>query len=98
LSKARFEFRWEDQFNLGLDPDTARKYHYETLPKQAAKTSHFCSMCGPKFCSMKITQEIKTMDAAEIAKINAIQVEIDIEMEKKSKEFLKNDSEIYLQN
>ncbi|MBE8190475.1 MAG: phosphomethylpyrimidine synthase ThiC [Candidatus Thioglobus sp.] len=70
LSKARFEFRWEDQFNLGLDPDTARKYHDETLPKQAAKTSHFCSMCGPKFCSMKITQEIKTMDAAEIEKIN----------------------------
>ncbi|SEH80373.1 phosphomethylpyrimidine synthase ThiC [Bathymodiolus azoricus thioautotrophic gill symbiont] len=91
LSKARFEFRWEDQFNLGLDPDTARKYHDETLPKQAAKTSHFCSMCGPKFCSMKITQEIKTMDKAEIAKINAIQVEMD----NKSAEFLANDSEIY---
>ncbi|WPE15995.1 phosphomethylpyrimidine synthase ThiC [Candidatus Thioglobus autotrophicus] len=92
LSKARFEFRWEDQFNLGLDPDTARKYHDETMPKQAAKTSHFCSMCGPKFCSMKITQEIKTMDAAEIAKINAIQVEMD----QKSVEFLANDSEIYM--
>ncbi len=92
LSKARFEFRWEDQFNLGLDPDTARKYHDETLPKQAAKTSHFCSMCGPKFCSMKITQEIKTMDDEEIAKINAIQ----IEMDQKSQEFLANDSEIYL--
>ena len=92
LSKARFEFRWEDQFNLGLDPDTARKYHDETLPKQAAKTSHFCSMCGPKFCSMKITQEIKTMDKAEIAKINAIQVEMD----QKSVEFLANDSEIYM--
>lgn len=92
LSKARFEFRWEDQFNLGLDPDTARKYHDETLPKQAAKTSHFCSMCGPKFCSMKITQEIKTMDDAEIAKINAIQVEMD----QKSAEFLENDSEIYM--
>ncbi|CAB5504609.1 Hydroxymethylpyrimidine phosphate synthase ThiC (EC 4.1.99.17) [uncultured Gammaproteobacteria bacterium] len=92
LSKARFEFRWEDQFNLGLDPDTARKYHDETLPKQAAKTSHFCSMCGPKFCSMKITQEIKTMDKAEIAKINAIQVEMD----NKSAEFLANDSEIYM--
>jgi len=92
LSKARFEFRWEDQFNLGLDPDTARKYHDETMPKQAAKTSHFCSMCGPKFCSMKITQEIKTMDAAEIAKINAIQVEMD----QKSAEFLENDSEIYM--
>ena len=92
LSKARFEFRWEDQFNLGLDPDTARKYHDETLPKQAAKTSHFCSMCGPKFCSMKITQEINTMDKAEIAKINAIQVEMD----NKSAEFLANDSEIYM--
>ena len=94
LSKARFEFRWEDQFNLGLDPDTARKYHDETMPKQAAKTAHFCSMCGPKFCSMKITQEIKTMDAAEIAKINAIQVEMDL----KSAEFLANDSEIYIKN
>ena len=94
LSKARFEFRWEDQFNLGLDPDTARKYHDETLPKQAAKTAHFCSMCGPKFCSMKITQEIKTMDKEEIAKINAIQVEMD----KKSAEFLENDSEIYLKS
>jgi len=92
LSKARFEFRWEDQFNLGLDPDTARKYHDETMPKQAAKTSHFCSMCGPKFCSMKITQEIKTMDDKEIAKINAIQ----IEMDQKSAEFLENDSEIYM--
>lgn len=92
LSKARFEFRWEDQFNIGLDPDTARKYHDETMPKQAAKTAHFCSMCGPKFCSMKITQEIKTMDAAEIAKINAIQVEMD----QKSAEFLANDSQIYM--
>ena len=94
LSKARFEFRWEDQFNLGLDPDTARKYHDETMPKQAAKTAHFCSMCGPKFCSMKITQDIKTMDKEEIAKINAIQVEMD----KKSAEFLENDSEIYLKS
>ncbi|MDA8692188.1 phosphomethylpyrimidine synthase ThiC, partial [Candidatus Pseudothioglobus singularis] len=57
LSKARFEFRWEDQFNLALDPDTARSFHDETLPKQAAKTAHFCSMCGPKFCSMKISQD-----------------------------------------
>ena len=59
LSKARFEFRWEDQFNLGLDPDTARSYHNETLPKESAKVAHFCSMCGPKFCSMKITQEVR---------------------------------------
>jgi len=61
LSKARFEFRWEDQFNLGLDPDTARSYHDETLPKDSAKVAHFCSMCGPKFCSMKITQEVVTL-------------------------------------
>ncbi|MCE3027119.1 phosphomethylpyrimidine synthase ThiC [Salinicola sp. DM10] len=59
LSKARFEFRWEDQFNLGLDPDTARAFHDETLPKASAKVAHFCSMCGPKFCSMKITQEVR---------------------------------------
>ena len=59
LSKARFEFRWEDQFNLGLDPDTARDYHDETLPKDSAKVAHFCSMCGPKFCSMKISQEVR---------------------------------------
>ncbi len=94
LSKARFEFRWEDQFNLGLDPDTARAYHDETLPKQAAKTSHFCSMCGPKFCSMKITQEIKNIDDKTIAKINAIQAE----MQQKSAEFLANDSKIYMQD
>jgi phosphomethylpyrimidine synthase len=59
LSRARFEFRWEDQFNLGLDPETARQYHDETLPKEAMKTAHFCSMCGPKFCSMKISQDIR---------------------------------------
>ena len=59
LSRARFEFRWEDQFNLGLDPDTARSYHDQTLPQESAKAAHFCSMCGPKFCSMKITQEIR---------------------------------------
>lgn len=92
LSKARFEFRWEDQFNLSLDPDTARKFHDETLPKQAAKTAHFCSMCGPKFCSMKISHEINSLDAAQVAKIQEIQ----IEMDKKSAEFLENDSKIYL--
>jgi phosphomethylpyrimidine synthase len=59
LSRARFDFRWEDQFNLGLDPDTAREYHDETLPKDAHKVAHFCSMCGPKFCSMKITQDVR---------------------------------------
>jgi phosphomethylpyrimidine synthase len=64
VSRARFEFRWEDQFNLGLDPDTARLYHDETLPKDAHKTAHFCSMCGPKFCSMKITQDVRDYAAA----------------------------------
>ncbi|MFN8923589.1 MAG: phosphomethylpyrimidine synthase ThiC, partial [Sphingobacteriia bacterium] len=59
LSKARFEFRWEDQFNLSLDPDTARAFHDETLPADNAKVAHFCSMCGPKFCSMEITQQIR---------------------------------------
>jgi len=59
LSRARFEFRWEDQFNLSLDPETARDYHDQTLPKDAHKTAHFCSMCGPKFCSMKITQDVR---------------------------------------
>ena len=59
LSRARFDFRWQDQFNLGLDPDTAREYHDETLPKDAHKVAHFCSMCGPKFCSMKITQDVR---------------------------------------
>jgi len=65
LSKARFEFRWDDQFNLALDPDTAREFHDETLPKEAHKLAHFCSMCGPKFCSMKITQEVRDYAAAQ---------------------------------
>ena len=65
LSRARFEFRWEDQFNLGMDPDTARAYHDETLPQESAKVAHFCSMCGPKFCSMKITQEIREYAKAQ---------------------------------
>jgi len=59
LSRARFDFSWNDQFNLSLDPDTARSYHDETLPKEAHKVAHFCSMCGPKFCSMKITQDVR---------------------------------------
>ena len=65
LSRARFEFRWRDQFNLSLDPDTAEEYHDQTLPAEGAKTAHFCSMCGPKFCSMKITQEVR-----EFARLN----------------------------
>ncbi len=91
LSKARFEFRWEDQFNLALDPDTARAYHDETMPKQAAKTQHFCSMCGPKFCSMKITQEIKGLKESDIQSIN----EISVKMAEKSAEF-KDEGEIYI--
>jgi phosphomethylpyrimidine synthase len=66
LSKARFEFRWEDQFNLSLDPDTARAFHDETLPKDSMKLAHFCSMCGPKFCSMEITQQVRDY-AAKLA-------------------------------
>ena len=65
LSRARFEFRWEDQFNLGLDPETAREFHDETMPKEAHKVAHFCSMCGPKFCSMKISQEIRDAAGAQ---------------------------------
>ncbi|MBK1895018.1 phosphomethylpyrimidine synthase ThiC [Chryseobacterium paridis] len=82
LSKARFEFRWEDQFNLSLDPETAKAYHDETLPAEGAKIAHFCSMCGPKFCSMKITQEIR--ESAEMG------------MLEKSQEFIENGKEIYL--
>ncbi len=65
LSRARFEFRWRDQFNLSLDPDTAEQYHDQTLPAEGAKTAHFCSMCGPKFCSMKITQEVRDFAARQ---------------------------------
>ncbi|MEM7689197.1 MAG: phosphomethylpyrimidine synthase ThiC, partial [Pseudomonadota bacterium] len=67
LSKARFEFRWRDQFNLSLDPETAEQYHDQTLPAEGAKTAHFCSMCGPKFCSMKISQEVREFAAKQNA-------------------------------
>ncbi|WP_028445775.1 phosphomethylpyrimidine synthase ThiC [Chitinimonas koreensis] len=92
LSKARFEFRWEDQFNLGLDPDRAREYHDETLPQQGAKVAHFCSMCGPHFCSMKITQDVR--DFAEkqgIAEEEALRKG----MEVKSIEFVKQGAQVY---
>jgi phosphomethylpyrimidine synthase len=89
LSRARFEFRWEDQFNLGLDPETAREYHDESLPKEAFKTAHFCSMCGPKFCSMKISQEIR--DSA--AKQNDVAVSGMAEMAEK---FRAEGGEIYI--
>ncbi len=99
LSKARFEFRWEDQFNLGLDPDTARSYHDETLPKESAKVAHFCSMCGPKFCSMKISQEVRDYAAeqgVDVAEAESIQIlDLDSEMQKKSEEFKELGSEIY---
>ncbi len=88
LSKARFEFRWEDQFNLSLDPDTARAFHDETLPAEGAKIAHFCSMCGPHFCSMKITQDIRDYSKQE--------EELQKSMDAKSKEFLETGSEIYI--
>ncbi len=72
LSKARFEFRWEDQFNLSLDPTTAKDFHDETLPQDGAKLAHFCSMCGPQFCSMKITEEVKeAMDQKSVEFLKA---------------------------
>jgi len=92
MSKARFEFRWEDQFNIGLDPDTARAYHDETLPKESAKVAHFCSMCGPKFCSMKISQEVRDLDETEVAAINA---QAEQGMQEKSAEFKETGAEIY---
>lgn len=93
LSKARFEFRWEDQFNLSLDPDTARAYHDETLPSENAKVAHFCSMCGPNFCSMKITQDVR-----EYAKKNGMETQEAIEkgMQEKAEEFKVKGSELYL--
>jgi len=92
LSKARFEFRWEDQFNLGLDPDKAREFHDETLPQQGAKVAHFCSMCGPHFCSMKITQDVRDYAAAQgVSEEEALSKG----MEQKSIEFVKQGAEIY---
>jgi len=92
MSKARFEFRWEDQFNLGLDPDTARAYHDETLPQQGAKIAHFCSMCGPHFCSMKITQDVRDFAAAQgLAETEALKRG----MEVKSVEFVKTGADVY---
>ncbi|MBT2163325.1 phosphomethylpyrimidine synthase ThiC [Zobellia barbeyronii] len=93
LSKARFEFRWEDQFNLGLDPELAREYHDETLPADGAKIAHFCSMCGPKFCSMKISQEVRDFAAANDIVNNEV---IQKGMDEKSKEFKDKGSEVYL--
>ncbi|MFI8745620.1 phosphomethylpyrimidine synthase ThiC [Pseudomonas sp. NPDC077186] len=93
LSKARFEFRWEDQFNLGLDPDTARAFHDETLPKDSAKVAHFCSMCGPKFCSMKITQEVR--DYAKEQRIDTLDLDAEQGMQAKAEEFKAQGSQLY---
>ncbi len=94
LSKARFEFRWEDQFNLGLDPDTAREFHDETLPKDSAKVAHFCSMCGPKFCSMKISQEVR--DYSKGLNDDLSQNDIEEGMKEKSAEFKAMGSQVYV--
>ena len=101
LSKARFEFRWVDQFNLGLDPERAREYHDETIPQESGKVAHFCSMCGPKFCSMKISQEVRDYadEQERLAKEGQI-TEISLDeikqgMKEKSKEFIEAGSEIY---
>ncbi|MDX2127599.1 MAG: phosphomethylpyrimidine synthase ThiC [Chloroherpetonaceae bacterium] len=91
LSQARFEFRWQDQFNLSLDPETAKDFHDETLPADGAKIAHFCSMCGPQFCSMKITQDVR--DYAEKLGLNSENA-IEIGMMKKSEEFIEKGSEI----
>ncbi len=93
LSKARFEFRWEDQFNLALDPETARSFHDETLPKDSSKVAHFCSMCGPKFCSMKITQEVR-----DYARDNNLGEDDALQegMDKKAKEFRDSGSKVYV--
>jgi phosphomethylpyrimidine synthase len=93
LSKARFEFRWEDQFNLSLDPDTAREFHDETLPADGAKVAHFCSMCGPKFCSMKITQDVREYAARE--GVAAETVALAQGLREKAEEFRKGGGEIY---
>ncbi len=94
LSKARFEFRWNDQFNLSLDPDTAREFHDETLPAEGAKVAHFCSMCGPKFCSMKITQDIRDYAKQQgLSNMDAVQQGLD----SKAKEFVERGKEIYVE-
>jgi phosphomethylpyrimidine synthase len=88
MSLARFEFRWVDQFNIGLDPDRAREYHDETMPMEAAKVAHFCSMCGPKFCSMKISTEVR--DYAD-------ELEIQKGMDEMSEKFQEMGSEVYVE-
>jgi phosphomethylpyrimidine synthase len=94
LSKARFEFRWEDQFNLAMDPATARAYHDETLPAEPAKTAHFCSMCGPKFCSMRISQDVREYAAGKGMDLASA---VEIGLKEKSAEFREGGSEVYRQ-
>jgi len=93
MSKARFEFRWYDQFNIGLDPDRAREYHDETLPAQNAKVAHFCSMCGPKFCSMRISQDVK--DYAQKIGVENVDKALEIGMKEQANNFIKSGGEIY---
>jgi phosphomethylpyrimidine synthase len=93
LSKARFEFRWDDQFNLSLDPDRARDYHDQTMPHIVHKVAHFCSMCGPHFCSMKITQDVR--DYAQAHRIEEIDVAVEVGMQEKAREFLEEGASIY---
>ena len=101
LSRARFEFRWQDQFNLSLDPDTARSYHDETLPKEAHKLAHFCSMCGPKFCSMEITQQVrdyaaKLAEKEHVSTREAIDLAREQGMAEMSEKFLAFGAEVYV--
>jgi phosphomethylpyrimidine synthase len=97
LSRARFEFRWRDQFHLSLDTDTAGQYHDQALPAEGAKTAHFCSMCGPKFCSMKITQDVRDFATTQNSSADSF-LEVDAEegMAAMSERFLQGGAELYL--
>ncbi|MFA7260958.1 MAG: phosphomethylpyrimidine synthase ThiC, partial [Aeromonas bestiarum] len=107
LSQARFDFRWQDQFNLGLDPETAQEYHDETLPKDSAKVAHFCSMCGPKFCSMKITQDVRdyaaSLEAVEVKLVGMdgqqerVVAQVESGMTQMAETFKEKGSELYHQ-
>ena len=103
MSKARFEFRWNDQFALSLDPDTAQAYHDETLPAEPAKTAHFCSMCGPKFCSMRISQDIRDaygetmLGMPEVGDPMGDATDVEAGMAKMAEEFRSHGSELYMQ-
>ena len=92
LSKARFEFRWDDQFNLSLDPDKAREFHDATLPADGAKAAHFCSMCGPKFCSMEITQQVRDLAAKQGSSVEEVSSR---GLEEKAEEFRVKGAELY---